>query len=129
MSITAKGILKISVFSMLLLGVYFGLESTALVQQYIHTTMPWIIVFYCLQSIAIHALVIFSKNTLQADFSIILIGGFTLRLVTALMVVVIVVFTGIGNHEMYILNFFAVYLLYLVFEIVMVLSNLRSNLK
>jgi hypothetical protein len=129
MSIITKGILKISIFSILLMSAYFLTEETRVVGRYIHPSMPWIIAFYWVQSSIIHALVNFAKNTLETDFSIILIGGFTLRLITALMVVIIVVFVGMENHEMYIINFFAVYLFYLVFEIVTVLSNLRTNLK
>jgi len=122
-------LIKTGLFSILLLTIYF-LVAYLGIDTYIHASMPWIILFYLIQNSMIHLLAFLFSGQQDNGFPMLVIAGFSIRLITALMAVVMVVsIFGIESELIFIYNFFAVYLLYLVFDIVSTLSNLRSNLK
>jgi tetrahydromethanopterin S-methyltransferase subunit C len=82
-----------------------------------------------LQSIIIHVLFRLAHEELQMDIPILVMGAMTIRMLTSLMAVGLVVYLGVIDMTNFIITFFTVYLFYFVFEIFTVLSNLRSNLK
>lgn len=122
-----KGNLRVVVFTVVLLVSYWIFQYMELEIPF-HEGLLGIILFYCIQSISIHSLFEFGQKRLEVKFPILVIGAFTLRLITAFMAVVILLVVGVSDPTVFIINFFAVYLLYFVFEIYTVLSNLRSNL-
>lgn len=77
----------------------------------------------------LHALSVFIEENFNMDHSLILLAGVSARLIIAMMAMVLTILVGVESKEMFVINFSIVYLLYLVFEITSVCSNLRSNLK
>lgn len=49
-----------------------------------------------------------------------------IRMIMSLIFVLIVVYNGLENRAVWVANFFAIYLFYLVFEIYSIMSNLRA---
>ena len=123
-----KGILKITVLTLFILAVqqvifYLNL-SIPFGEKFIGTLL-----FFFLQSIIIHVLFRLAHEELQIDIPILVMGAMTIRMLTSLMAVGLVVYLGVIDMTNFIITFFTVYLFYFVFEIFTVLSNLRSNLK
>ena len=123
-----KGILKITVLTLFILAVqqvifYLNL-SIPFGEKFIGTLL-----FFFLQSIIIHVLFRLAHEELQIDIPILVMGAITIRMLTSLMAVGLVVYLGVIDMTNFIITFFTVYLFYFVFEIFTVLSNLRSNLK
>jgi tetrahydromethanopterin S-methyltransferase subunit C len=123
-----KGILKITVLTLFILAVqqvifYLNL-SIPFGEKFIGTLL-----FFFLQSIIIHVLFRLAHEELQMDIPILVMGAMTIRMLTSLMAVGLVVYLGVIDMTNFIITFFTVYLFYFVFEIFTVLSNLRSNLK
>ena len=88
-----------------------------------------IITFFFLQSIAIHAFFIYGEKNLDLSVPLLVMAAMSVRLITALMAVVTFIMSGMEDQVNFIITFFTTYLFYFVFEIISVLSNLRSNLK
>lgn len=123
-----KGILKITALTLFLL----------VIQQIIirsNFSIPFgekfygVLVFFFIQSIVIHILFKLAKDELEMDLPILVLGAMTIRMLSSLMVAGIIIYLGVVNLANFVITFFAVYLFYFVFEIITVLSNLRSNLK
>ena len=123
-----KGILKITVLTLFILAVqqvifYLNL-SIPFGEKFIGTLL-----FFFLQSIIINVLFRLAHEELQMDIHILVMGAMTIRMLTSLMAVGLVVYLGVIDMTNFIITFFTVYLFYFVFEIFTVLYNLRSNLK
>lgn len=123
-----KGILKIAALTLFIL----------VIQQiisYSNLPIPFgekfygVLVFFFIQSIVIHILFKLAQDELEMDLPILVMGAMTIRMLSSLMVAGIIIYLGVSNLTNFVITFFAVYLFYFVFEIITVLSNLRSNLK
>jgi hypothetical protein len=123
-----KGIKKIAALTLFIL----------LVQQiiiYLNLSIPFgekfygVLVFFFIQSIVIHILFKLAQDELEMDLPILVMGAMTIRMLSSLMVAGIIIYLGVANLTNFVITFFAIYLFYFVFEIITVLSNLRSNLK
>lgn len=123
-----KGFIRISVFSLFMLGLDQVLRMFVSADV-LHPSLHWIIVFFWAMSMIIHVISELAHKPLEMDMSLILLGGVTARLLIAIVAMVTVALIGIADRSLFIINFAVVYLCYLVFEITSVLSNLRSNLK
>jgi hypothetical protein len=86
-----------------------------------------VLIFFFIQSIALHTLFILGQKFLDLTVPLLVMAAMSMRLITSLMVVVIFVLTGVNDQVNFIITFFTIYLFYFVFEIISVLSNLRSN--
>ncbi len=89
----------------------------------LHANFHTIIYFYYIQSLLIGLLLFFGLDSKSSP--IFFLAGMVLRLVTAIMFIVVLSFISIDNMVHYIINFTLFYLIYLVFELTTLLSNLR----
>lgn len=123
-----KGIIKITVLTLFLLAIQQAILLLKL-------SIPFgekfygILIFFFLQSIIIHVLFRMAQNELQMDVPILVMGAMTIRMLSTLMMAGILVYLGVTNLTNFVVTFFTLYLFYFVFEIITVLSNLRSNSK
>ncbi|MFY0650486.1 MAG: hypothetical protein JXQ96_00565 [Cyclobacteriaceae bacterium] len=123
-----KGILKIAIITFVLIALH---------QLILYYQLPWpvsenafsIIFFYFFQSVTVHALFHAGRKHLDIGVPMLVMATMTIRMLTALAAAVIFIMLGVANTTDFVITFFAVYLLYFVFEITSVLSNLRTNLK
>lgn len=123
-----KGLIRITVFSLFLVFVQYVAAQIVSVDL-LHPYLLWILVFFWIVSLGMHVLSHVAHDALDMDMTLILLAGVTGRLLIAIIAMVTVALFGVENKSLFIINFAAVYLFYLVFEISSVLSNLRSNLK
>ncbi|WP_109833013.1 hypothetical protein [Reichenbachiella versicolor] len=122
-----RSTISLTIFSVVVLAISIGLQYLQL--DWIHSYLPYMVGFYWLQFLLMDLLNRLFKDTLDVEEVFILLGGVTARLLIAIMVMIIVAIVAIDQSKLFIVNFAVLYLIYLVFEIKGVLSNLRSNLK
>ncbi|WP_114748004.1 hypothetical protein [Pleomorphovibrio marinus] len=96
---------------------------------FIHNNIWLIILFYALLTLATGNI---SEKLLQNkkyNSVSVLMGGIVFRLLASLAFVFVVLKMGDENILWFVVNFFAVYLLYLLFDIYGLITNLRLHLK
>ncbi len=123
-----KGIIKIVILTLLIAIANYGISYFNLAIPFGESFYP-ILAFFCFQSITIHVLFKLCQSTFDIAIHLLVMGAMTIRLISALMAVTIFIMIGVQDMVNFIITFFMVYLIYFVFEIITVLSNLRSNLK
>ncbi|MFY0626531.1 MAG: hypothetical protein JXR07_09560 [Reichenbachiella sp.] len=94
---------------------------------FVHSLNYWVIGFLCITYAGIHFSSNFLEKTLEVDFTLIWLGAVTARLLIALFSFLIVALIIKDDLVLFAANFSAIYLSFLVFEIITVLSNLRPN--
>ena len=123
-----KGIIKITVLTLFLLAIQQAILLLKLPIPF-GEKFYGILIFFFLQSIIIHVLFRLAQSELQMDIPILVMGAMTIRMLSTLMMAGILVYLGVTNLTNFVVTFFTLYLFYFVFEIITVLSNLRSNSK
>ncbi len=120
--------LKLFLFTLVIIASYFALSLSAF-GQHLHSTALAAIVFFALQSLLLlWAESIFVNNNGQ-NFVLFVIGSISFRLLTSLMVAITYLVAVGEETTSFILTFFALYLLFLGFELFTLMTNLRSNSK
>lgn len=92
----------------------------------LHPLFDYLIVFFFIQSVLISILLGLGEKD-QEKFPFYALGSVVLRLLTAIMALIILYLVGVENAKSLSIQFMGVYLLFLVFELTVVLSNLRRN--
>ena len=67
------------------------------------------------------------RKNLDIDTTLLPLVGLSLRLFLTLATIMFLVTSGIKDSKLFVMNFVAIYFLYLGFEIMALLSNLRRN--
>ncbi|MGY6741881.1 MAG: hypothetical protein ACXIUQ_04025 [Cecembia sp.] len=117
---------KLILLSLLILGVAYLIEGVFDL-QWIHESIKKIVSFFLvltwLTGIFTHYLLSISKeNSVN-----ILLGAIGIRLLGSIGFVAVMLFLGQENLILFVINFFVVYLFYLLFDIYMLIANLRPN--
>ncbi|MFY0591460.1 hypothetical protein [Roseivirga sp.] len=122
-----REILKSLIASLLLAAVILGLHQISGAERFIHPQIWTIVIFSALLGMLVVAIGHWGLTSLDAQTRTNLFLGLTvLRLIISMIFIGIVVFAGLEGKVLWVANFFAVYLFYLVFEIYTILSNLRA---
>jgi hypothetical protein len=118
--------LKLLVFSLLIAGIIYLLQEF-IKPEWVHETMRIILSFFViltwLTGMFTHYLLELSKEN---SVSIIL-GGIVIRFLASIGFVAILLFMGVENLILFVVNFFIIYFFYLLFDIYTLISNLRPN--
>ena len=119
---------KLLVMSLLIVGAAYLIEAV-IGLQWIHESIKKIVSFFLiltwLTGIFTHYLLSISKeNSVN-----ILLGAIGIRLLSSIGFVAVMLFLGQENLILFVINFFVVYLFYLLFDIYMLIANLRPNSK
>lgn len=123
--------IKILTLKLILLSLLLG-GGIYLIQQYIKPTwihesmwtiMAFFIILTWITGMFTHYLLQLSKENSVS----ILLGGIGLRLLSSIGFVAVMLMLGVENIILFIVNFFIVYFLYLLFDIYMLIANLRPN--
>lgn len=123
-SFTAKIMLLTALLSMLVGSLQYTLNP-----PFIHNNIWWIILFYALLSLGTGNISEKLLSKKKYNSVTILIGGVVFRLLASLAFVFVILYLGDENILWFVVNFFAVYLLYLLFDIYGLITNLRLHLK
>jgi len=123
-----KGIIKIVALTLILVLAYLLIEQSEF-------SIPFgekfyvVLIFFFIQSIAVHVLFKLGQEHLELSVPLLIMATMTIRVLTSLMFVGTFIVIGVSDLTNFVITFFAIYLFYFVFEIITVLSNLRTNLK
>ena len=121
-----KDLLKIALFSVLLM-ILSGIIRNFFSGHIIHDGVYWIIGFLWLLHTVIQLAGHLLRDYLDIDTPLIALAGVSARLIISLFAMLIVVMSGVENMVILVINFSVIYFLYLLFEIIPLLSNLRRN--
>jgi hydrogenase-4 membrane subunit HyfE len=92
----------------------------------IHPTYNSMLVFYTIQSVVVAVILYFAEGK-KENYGLFALGIVVLRLITALIFLMIMYVRGTEDTMVFAVQFMLLYLSYLVFELTVVLSNLRRN--
>ncbi|EMS34376.1 hypothetical protein C943_03595 [Mariniradius saccharolyticus AK6] len=118
--------LKLILLSLLLGGVIYVIQQyikPAWIHESMWTIMAFFIILTWITGMFTHYLLQLSKENSVS----ILLGGIGLRLLSSIGFVAVMLMLGVENIILFIVNFFIVYFLYLLFDIYMLIANLRPN--
>ncbi|MEQ9402578.1 MAG: hypothetical protein RIM99_03240 [Cyclobacteriaceae bacterium] len=113
-----------SIVSALLFVGYFLFES--FYGGILHSKFPFLIGFFYVQSFPI-AWMLRQGEKDRSSFVIYAIGSIGFRMITGLFLLLVFFFMKVDQIIEFAIQFSAVYLVYLVFELIVVLANLRRN--
>ncbi len=115
------------IVSLVLAGIVFGLQQMESSAPFIHQKVWSIVIFSAILALIVVIIGDWGLRNMDAQSRPNLFLGLTvLRLLLSMGFVGIVLFVGIEGRVIWVANFFAAYLFYLVFEIYSILSNLRA---
>ncbi len=97
------------------------------ISDYIHPQKWTILIFFLVLSIIFHRLIGLGIKENNKNFIIIYLSSIVLRLIFSLLFIGLELYLGVKNQEIFILNFFVLYLCYTIFEIWNLSRNLRQN--
>ena len=118
---------QILIFSVILAGIVSGLQQIENSQRFIHSQVWPIIIFSALLGLIVAFIADWGIRNMDAQSRPNLFLGLTaLRLIISMIFIGIMIFSGLEDRIIWVADFFAVYLFYLVFEIYSILSNLRA---
>ena len=107
-------------------GLVFALQALGL-SSIIHEQIWPIVIFSAVIGVLVLGITIyFMRNGAQMGMVSIFMASTALRMILSIIFITVVFFQGLENQLVWISDFFAVYLFYLVFEIYTIMSNLRA---
>ena len=112
----------------LLLGLLVYILKLSDFKEYLHSALWGTLVFYFVQGLIINLSIDWAKKNSTDKLHLFLLGSVAFRLLTSIFACIFVLLIGIEEVQLFIINFFAVYLVYLVFEMTSLVANLRPNL-
>ena len=122
-----KQVLHSVIFSVVLTGLTLGLQQVPGTEAALHSGLLGIVIFSALLGLLIAFMAGWGLHNLDAQSRPNLFIAITgIRMIISLIFVLIVVYNGLEKRTLWVVNFFAVYLFYLVFEIYTIMSNLRA---
>ena len=122
-----KQVLNSLIFSVILIGATLGLKQVSGTESVFHDGLLSIVIFSAFLGLVIAFMAGWGLHNLDAQTRPNLFIAITgIRMIVSLIFVLIVVYNGLENRTLWVVNFFAVYLFYLVFEIYTIMSNLRA---
>jgi hypothetical protein len=126
MEAVKKLTLKLLIFSLIIAGIIYLLQEF-IKPEWVHETMWIILSFFVLLTwltgIFTHYLLAISKENAVS----IILGGIVIRFLASVGFVAILLFIGVENLILFVVNFFIIYFFYLLFDIYTLISNLRPN--
>jgi xanthine/uracil permease len=115
------------IISALLASVIYMLQQLEGMAKLIHSGIWGIMIFSVFLALIIVAMNSWGlKNLDPQSRTNLFLGTTVLRLILSMGFIGAALFLGIENQILWVANFFAIYLFYLVFEIYTILSNLRQ---
>ncbi|SDK72140.1 hypothetical protein SAMN05421823_103377 [Catalinimonas alkaloidigena] len=95
--------------------------------RWLHPMVWWLLLINTLLAVGIQLLVDYGVHYRRGSFQIFYLGGSVIRLFISALVAFAFIYMGTPALETFVLNFFAIYLIFVGFEIYAVLGNLRSD--
>lgn len=94
-------------------------------EAYVHSSKWIILAFFVATSYLYHVLLSLGMRGERSKFIEFYLVSFTIKLILTLLFIGIMLFIGLPNRQLFVINFFALYLFLTVFEINNILRKLR----
>ena len=115
------------ILSAILIGLVLGLQQVPGTESILHQGILSILIFSAILGLGIAFIAGWGVKNLDDQSRPNLFIAITgIRMIISLIFVLIVVYNGLEERVVWVANFFAIYLIYLVFEIYTIMSNLRA---
>jgi hypothetical protein len=122
-----RQILSSLIFSVVLAIIVAVLQQTDLSEKLLHPQIWSIVIFSAILGIVVVLISHWGLESMDAQSRPTLFIGLTvLRLIVSMIFIGIVVFTGLEDRVLWVVDFFMLYLCYLTFEVYSILANLRA---
>ena len=118
--------LQLIVLTLALAGITLLLQDIA-DPQWIHEKTIWVVLFYFVLTWFTGLLALYLLKISKENSVMILLGIGVLRITGSLAFVFLILWMGIENILWFVVNFFVIYLLYLLFDIYTFITNLRPR--
>ncbi|WP_228527708.1 hypothetical protein [Pararhodonellum marinum] len=105
------------------------LMQSVLKPEWVHTKFWEIILFYGLLTLFSGLLIQYLIKISKENFASILLLGTIIRFLASIVFIGVLLYLGVENLILFVVNFFVVYLLYLLFDIYALITNLRPHSK
>ncbi len=127
MKSTGRQIIESLIFSVVVALIILGLSQIEGADRFIHSGIWGIMIFSAVLGVIVAFIAGWGISSFdEQSRPNIFLGITALRMLLSMVFIGIVLFTGIDDRITWVADFFGVYLFYLVFEIVSILSNLRA---
>ena len=124
---TGRQVLHSILFSVFLTAFTLGLRQVPGTEKILHSGLLSIVLFSAFLGLLIAFMAGWGMKNLDAQTRPNLFIAITgIRMIVSLIFVLIVVYNGLENQLLWVVNFFLVYLFYLLFEIYTIISNLHT---
>jgi len=120
-----KFIYRILLFSSIIMAIAYVLFSFFINKFYL-PVFPFLILFFVVSTIAIHAILIHAGKQRPARFSTFFMGSVSSKLFLYLIFIVIYVFADKQNAVIFLITFFILYLCYTVFETYSLVKDFKN---
>jgi hypothetical protein len=120
--------LKLSLLTFCI-AVFIWVVNHYLFPTWVHEEVWSILIFFSLFTLVTGIFVLYLMGLSKENISNILLGASVLRLLGSAAFFAIMMMLGISNEMVFVVNFFIVYLSYLLFDMFTLITNLRPNLK
>jgi hypothetical protein len=122
-----KPIIKLSLFSLFLFLITVAEDQFHL--NFFHVHKWFLLIFFFLLNLLTTAFIHLGINKNKENLAVFYFGAMIFRFFISLMVAFVFIYKGVDEKVMFVINFFVFYLLFLMFEIYSLLTNLRPNFK
>ena len=127
MKSTVKQTVESLIFSIFLSLIIFGLTFIQASERFIHSGIWGIMIFSAILGTLVAFVASWGISTFdEQSRPNVFLGITVLRMLLSMIFIGIILFMGIEDRIVWIADFFGVYLFYLVFEMVSILSKLRA---
>jgi hypothetical protein len=117
---------KTATLTVILIIVFFSAKYLG-IDFLLHPKKWLILTFFVAFSFLFHRVIEFGLREKQKNFIPFYLSTVVMRLVLSLIFIGIELYLGLQNTELFIINFFVLYLFYTIFEIWNLSRNLRQN--
>lgn len=128
MTPTKAHLLQLLIGSIMLAGLIYLLQQI-FPGKWFHEKIWDIIIFYALLTVLTGLVSIYFLKKDKLNSVSIILGSAVFRLLVSLAFVLVALWGGDKNILWFVINFFTIYLLYLLFDIYSLITNLRLHLK
>jgi hypothetical protein len=97
--------------------------------QIFHRHKWFLLIFFYAQTVLTTAFIHFGIKRNQDNMAVFYFGAMIFRFFISLMVAFVLIYKGMDEKVLFVANFFVFYLLFIMFEIYSILTNLRPNFK
>jgi hypothetical protein len=118
--------IRTTILTVILIIVFFSAKYLG-IESLFHTKKWLILGFFVALSFLFHRVIAFGLREKQKNFIPFYLSTVVLRLILSLIFIGIELYLGLQKQELFVLNFFVLYLFYTIFEIWNLSRKLRHN--